>query len=137
MTDESFFTAEELAAFREVDRLRALEPVAPTKRSVPAREIADTRLTRTTPQASTTMMSPQDSAAWNSWAEALIATRLNAFADTLGGECGLIEGRLQKQITCLQQEIVELKIAAAYERGKNAGVIIDLPALPRARRDVA
>jgi hypothetical protein len=86
--------------------------------------------THMTPQASATM-SAEQSAGWNDWAHALIAERLNEVADVLGDECGQIEARLQKQITELQKEIVELKIANAYERGKSAGTILDLPALPK------
>jgi hypothetical protein len=78
----------------------------------------------------TETMSPGDSVAWNAWADALIAARLNAFADTIGSECGLIEGRLQKQIAELQKQVVELRIENAFERGKNSGVVVDLPALP-------
>jgi hypothetical protein len=95
----------------------------------------NTRLVRKTytppppPQAAATM-TPQDSEAWNSWANGLIAARLNEFADTIGSECGLIEGRIQKQITALEKQIVDLRIENAFERGKNAGVILDLPALP-------
>jgi hypothetical protein len=93
--------------------------------------------TRMTPPASTTM-SAEQSVTWNAWAEALIATRLNAFADALGGECGLIEGRLQKQIAELQKQVTDLRIENAYERGRNAGVVIDLPSTPKSwRRDVA
>jgi hypothetical protein len=81
------------------------------------------------PQAATTM-SPGDSEGWNSWAQSLIAARTAELADALGAECGQIEARLQKQIVELQKQVTDLRIENAYERGKNAGVVVDLPALP-------
>jgi hypothetical protein len=88
------------------------------------------------PQASATM-SAEQSAGWTDWANGLIAERLNAVAEMLGDECGLIEGRLQKQISALEKQIVDLRIENAFERGRNANVVIDLPSTPKRWRDVA
>jgi hypothetical protein len=80
--------------------------------------------------ASATTMTVEQSASWNAWATGLIAARTAELADVLGAECGQIEARLQKQIAELQKQITDLRIENAFERGKNAGVVVDLPALP-------
>jgi hypothetical protein len=89
------------------------------------------------PPPATETMSAEQSVSWNSWANGLIAGRLNEVAEMLGAETGQIEARLQKQISALEKEVVELKIENAYARGKEAGTIIDLPSTPKSwRRDV-
>jgi hypothetical protein len=145
MTDESF-TAEELARFRAVDGQRVVKSArmpTPPQPSAP---------TPQTPPASVTM-SAEQSAGWNSWCLGIVRSELGdaleKVADSLGTEVAIIGNRTRAdlreafataldklrtehalKIEAMQQEIIELKIANAYERGKNAGVIIDLPALP-------
>jgi hypothetical protein len=154
MTDESSFSAEELAAFRAVDQ-RAVTPARTppiSNDNIMTSVSQPSAPTRMTPPASATM-TPEQSVGWNDWcigiARAEIGTELDKFAEMLGTEVAIIGNRIRADLReafataldklrtehaikmeAMQQEIIELKIANAYERGRNAGVIIDLPALP-------
>jgi hypothetical protein len=135
MTDD--FTADELAAFRKVDRLHT---VTPTRMTVP-------QPSAPTPQ---TLTAQAQSASWNSWAMQVIEyawrthyqdaiaeftaefvqKKIDTLAQMLGEETGANERQLKIEINKLAEEVVELKVQLAYLRGVHSAAPIDLPALP-------
>jgi hypothetical protein len=139
MTDD--FTADELAAFRKVDRLHT---VTPTRMTVP-------QPSAPTPQ---TLTAQAQSASWNSWAMQVIEyawrthyqdaiaeftaefvqKKIDTLAQMLGEETGTNERQLKIEINKLAEEVVKLKCELAYLRGCRNADPIDLPALPLSSR---
>jgi hypothetical protein len=140
MREEDFFTAEELAAFREVDRLKALEPIEPVEPVVPV-----TRSAATAPLPGAATMSEAQSQGWNQWANALIDERMVNYAELFGAEVGAAEKVLRQELAkisnalaVLREEITQVKLENAYLRGlgdRARGEVIDLPALPLPKRN--
>jgi hypothetical protein len=133
--DESFFTPEELAAFREVDRQRAaeqeqVEPVSTVERIVP-------------PAAAVTLTAEQ-SAGWNRWANELISAQCESVIKAVTKEFFNQETELRKELrtrfqgldselAALREETVKLRVELAYLRGLHGAsdrTPIDLPAIP-------
>jgi hypothetical protein len=157
MTDESSFTAEELAAFRAVDRQYAVAPARMTE--TPQRVLQPSAPTPQTPTLQPPAMSAAQaqSASWNSWAMQVIEyawrthyqdaiaeftaefvqKKIDTLAQMLGEETGANERQLKIEINKLAEEVVELKVQLAYLRGARSAEIIDLPALPRKNRNAA
>jgi hypothetical protein len=129
----SFFTAEELRAFREVDQQRVLEQEADVVVSVD----------RSVSPVTAPTMSPEQSRGWNAWASELIARKLTRTAGALGAEVGKIERGLRQELKAittdlavLRAENVELRVQLSYLRGaadhdRGRHETLDLPALPK------
>jgi hypothetical protein len=139
MTDESFFTAEELAAFREVDRLRALEPV-----DRGAGRWERLRLQSEEPEKHDRGLSAREVDAkirhhWDSvfndaiaqFTSEYVSKRLDGFAEMVGGETGLNEKALRTELVAkiekLEVELGQLRADLQIQRSVKTADIIDLP----------
>ena len=86
MRESEIFSPEEMALFREVDKQRVVEHEADAV--MPVERVAPTAIGGA--------MSPEQSAAWNSWVDDRIEQQLMQAAGALSRECGRQEEALRK-----------------------------------------
>ena len=139
MRESEIFSPEEMALFREVDKQRVVEHEADAV--MPVERVAPTAIGGA--------MSPEQSAAWNSWVDDRIEQQLMQAAGALSRECGRQEEALRKELkakfdgiiselAALREENTKLRVELAYARGvqdRGGHEVIDLPTLPLPKRN--
>ena len=88
----------------------------------------------TNEQAAAPQMDAVTQARWDAWANALVQTKMEAMAEILGGEIGLIEKRFNAKLKALEDKVAEL--SAQVEQLENLRNDNVTP-LVRSARDVA
>jgi hypothetical protein len=135
VTDEAFFTDEEMDAFREADRLRAFEQGEERSERL-RRQSKEPERPRSAP---VTARNWDD---WNAWAAGHVKTGVDAalqeFAGVMGEEVAAIENKIRADLRNeFEVKLGELRAEMNVLRGIDHGTVVGLPGTMKGWRDAA
>jgi hypothetical protein len=135
MTDE-IFTAEELAAFRAVDRLNALEPVGRGAERWERRQSGpepEPEPEKPQPSRGAPTMDEAASQPWNDWALALVRGEIEHHEKVMvDATAEFVAEYVTNKLKALEAEVASLRADLTIMRSVQTGGVIDLPNWRRA-----